>query len=186
MNEQYVGTNVQNLLLHECILQPVILEFSFVQSVSKEESPGSVVSSEGDEEEDEKEEDEEKQEDGEHEDNQTPPTSLPSQPLLIGSCSGFIETTVKIKQNDMLPGPKVCVLPTLPRVVQALPTSTQLNVRVLVLECISCFNDLMSLLAVGVGWEVGLRPLAAVTWPSDSPDGPTSCPVHWRRYNEPQ
>uniref|UniRef100_A0A8C4NVP2 Autophagy related 2A n=1 Tax=Dicentrarchus labrax TaxID=13489 RepID=A0A8C4NVP2_DICLA len=30
-------------------------------------------------------------------------------PLLIGSCSGFIETTVKIKQNDMLPGPKVCV-----------------------------------------------------------------------------
>ncbi|XP_077588556.1 autophagy-related protein 2 homolog A [Stigmatopora nigra] len=30
----------------------------------------------------------------------------PSQPLLIGSCSGFIETTVKIKQNDMLPGPK--------------------------------------------------------------------------------
>uniref|UniRef100_A0A3Q4G063 Autophagy related 2A n=1 Tax=Neolamprologus brichardi TaxID=32507 RepID=A0A3Q4G063_NEOBR len=30
-----------------------------------------------------------------------------SQPLLIGSCSGFIETTVKIKQNDMLPGPKV-------------------------------------------------------------------------------
>uniref|UniRef100_A0AAQ6AFJ3 Autophagy related 2A n=1 Tax=Amphiprion ocellaris TaxID=80972 RepID=A0AAQ6AFJ3_AMPOC len=33
----------------------------------------------------------------------------PSQPLLIGSCSGFIETTVKIKQNDMLPGPKVSV-----------------------------------------------------------------------------
>uniref|UniRef100_A0AAX7VBC1 Autophagy related 2A n=1 Tax=Astatotilapia calliptera TaxID=8154 RepID=A0AAX7VBC1_ASTCA len=30
-----------------------------------------------------------------------------SQPLLIGSSSGFIETTVKIKQNDMLPGPKV-------------------------------------------------------------------------------
>ncbi|XP_051942118.1 autophagy-related protein 2 homolog A isoform X2 [Hippocampus zosterae] len=30
----------------------------------------------------------------------------PSQPLLIGSCSGFIETTVKLKQNDMLPGPK--------------------------------------------------------------------------------
>uniref|UniRef100_A0AAQ5ZB58 Autophagy related 2A n=1 Tax=Amphiprion ocellaris TaxID=80972 RepID=A0AAQ5ZB58_AMPOC len=34
----------------------------------------------------------------------------PSQPLLIGSCSGFIETTVKIKQNDMLPGPKVSFL----------------------------------------------------------------------------
>uniref|UniRef100_A0AAR2JFN0 Autophagy related 2A n=1 Tax=Pygocentrus nattereri TaxID=42514 RepID=A0AAR2JFN0_PYGNA len=32
------------------------------------------------------------------------------QPLLIGSCSGFMETTVKIKQNDMLPGPKVCGL----------------------------------------------------------------------------
>uniref|UniRef100_A0A6Q2WTK4 Autophagy related 2A n=1 Tax=Esox lucius TaxID=8010 RepID=A0A6Q2WTK4_ESOLU len=28
-------------------------------------------------------------------------------PLLIGSCSGFMETTVKIKQNDMLPGPKL-------------------------------------------------------------------------------
>uniref|UniRef100_A0A8C2KS62 Autophagy related 2A n=1 Tax=Cyprinus carpio TaxID=7962 RepID=A0A8C2KS62_CYPCA len=27
-------------------------------------------------------------------------------PLLIGQCSGFIETTVKIKQNEMLPGPK--------------------------------------------------------------------------------
>uniref|UniRef100_A0A667ZKG5 Autophagy related 2A n=1 Tax=Myripristis murdjan TaxID=586833 RepID=A0A667ZKG5_9TELE len=32
-----------------------------------------------------------------------------AQPLLIGSCSGFIETTVKIKQNDMLPGPNVCI-----------------------------------------------------------------------------
>uniref|UniRef100_A0A8C2XSE6 Autophagy related 2A n=1 Tax=Cyclopterus lumpus TaxID=8103 RepID=A0A8C2XSE6_CYCLU len=30
-----------------------------------------------------------------------------AQPLLIGSCPGFIETTVKIKQNDMLPGPKL-------------------------------------------------------------------------------
>uniref|UniRef100_A0A9J8BZU2 Autophagy related 2A n=1 Tax=Cyprinus carpio carpio TaxID=630221 RepID=A0A9J8BZU2_CYPCA len=28
-------------------------------------------------------------------------------PLLIGQCSGFIETTVKIKQNEMLPGPKL-------------------------------------------------------------------------------
>lgn len=39
-----------------------------------------------------------------------PPHPLPSQkppePLLIGQCSGFIETTVKIKQNEMLPGPK--------------------------------------------------------------------------------
>lgn len=33
----------------------------------------------------------------------------PSQPLEIGRCSGSIETTVKIKQNDLLPGPKVCV-----------------------------------------------------------------------------
>lgn len=32
-------------------------------------------------------------------------------PLVIGSCSGFMETTVKIKQNDMLPGPKVCLFP---------------------------------------------------------------------------
>uniref|UniRef100_A0A8C7J779 Autophagy related 2A n=1 Tax=Oncorhynchus kisutch TaxID=8019 RepID=A0A8C7J779_ONCKI len=42
----------------------------------------------------------------------TAPTSLPpatQRPLLIGSCSGFMETMVKIKQNDMLPGPKVCV-----------------------------------------------------------------------------
>ncbi|KAG7276950.1 LOW QUALITY PROTEIN: hypothetical protein CRUP_010270 [Coryphaenoides rupestris] len=36
--------------------------------------------------------------------NRPPPPPLP---LLIGSCSGFIETMVKIKQNDMLPGPKL-------------------------------------------------------------------------------
>uniref|UniRef100_A0A8C9WNT2 Autophagy related 2A n=1 Tax=Scleropages formosus TaxID=113540 RepID=A0A8C9WNT2_SCLFO len=30
-------------------------------------------------------------------------------PILIGSCSGSMETTVKIKQNDALPGPKVHV-----------------------------------------------------------------------------
>ncbi|KAM9377347.1 autophagy-related protein 2 homolog A [Pholidichthys leucotaenia] len=30
-----------------------------------------------------------------------------SEPLLIGQCSGVIETTVKIKQSDILPGPKV-------------------------------------------------------------------------------
>lgn len=129
MPEQYSSTNVQNLLLYGGILQPVIFEFSLVQSVSKEESPGSVVSSEGEEEDDEKEVDEEKQEDeedGEHEDNQTPRTSLPVQPLLIGSCSGFIETTVKIKQNDMLPGPKVCVLSTSPHAAQALLNSTRI------------------------------------------------------------
>uniref|UniRef100_A0A672GEC2 Autophagy related 2A n=1 Tax=Salarias fasciatus TaxID=181472 RepID=A0A672GEC2_SALFA len=36
-----------------------------------------------------------------------PEEELADSPLLIGSCSGFIETTVKIKQNDMLPGPKL-------------------------------------------------------------------------------
>lgn len=36
------------------------------------------------------------------------PLRLHPGPLVIGSCSGFMETTVKIKQNDMLPGPKVC------------------------------------------------------------------------------
>uniref|UniRef100_A0A672MQF7 Autophagy related 2A n=1 Tax=Sinocyclocheilus grahami TaxID=75366 RepID=A0A672MQF7_SINGR len=35
------------------------------------------------------------------------PTPKPPEPLLIGQCSGFIETTVKIKQNEMLPGPKL-------------------------------------------------------------------------------
>ncbi|XP_051506271.1 autophagy-related protein 2 homolog A-like [Myxocyprinus asiaticus] len=33
-------------------------------------------------------------------------TQKSPEPLLIGQCSGFIETTVKIKQNEMLPGPK--------------------------------------------------------------------------------
>lgn len=47
--------------------------------------------------------------DKEEEGEKAKPLAAPvSQPLLIGSCSGFIETTVKIKQNDMLPGPKVC------------------------------------------------------------------------------
>uniref|UniRef100_A0A6Q2Y6F5 Autophagy related 2A n=1 Tax=Esox lucius TaxID=8010 RepID=A0A6Q2Y6F5_ESOLU len=45
-------------------------------------------------------------------DDDDPPTPTPTppatqRPLLIGSCSGFMETTVKIKQNDMLPGPKL-------------------------------------------------------------------------------
>ncbi|XP_035267111.1 autophagy-related protein 2 homolog A [Anguilla anguilla] len=31
----------------------------------------------------------------------------PQHPPLIGSCSGFMETTVKIKQNEALPGPKL-------------------------------------------------------------------------------
>lgn len=58
-------------------------------------------------------EEEEEEEDQEEDDKAKPlvaPPCPPSQPLLIGSCSGFIETTVKLKQNDMLPGPKVCVV----------------------------------------------------------------------------
>ena len=57
---------------------------------------------EGDEEEDE----DEDEDNGEGDEGPRAPPH-PSQPLLIGSCSGFMETTVKIKQNDMLPGPKV-------------------------------------------------------------------------------
>ncbi|KAF6726611.1 Autophagy-related 2-like protein A [Oryzias melastigma] len=55
-------------------------------------------------------EEEEEEEDQEEDDKAKPlvaPPCPPSQPLLIGSCSGFIETTVKLKQNDMLPGPKL-------------------------------------------------------------------------------
>ncbi|KAF7667614.1 hypothetical protein LDENG_00053510 [Lucifuga dentata] len=66
-----------------------------VQGPPEEDCPSSATTSEGEEEEGEEEE----------EKPQVAP-SCPSQPLLIGSCSGFIETNVKIKQNDMLPGPK--------------------------------------------------------------------------------
>ncbi|XP_076143716.1 autophagy-related protein 2 homolog A [Alosa pseudoharengus] len=61
---------------------------------------------EGDDEEEEEEEDGE-EEDDEVDEGPRAPFHPPSQPLLIGSCSGFMETTVKIKQNDMLPGPKL-------------------------------------------------------------------------------
>ncbi|RVE67358.1 hypothetical protein OJAV_G00102230 [Oryzias javanicus] len=54
----------------------------------------------------EEEEEEEEEEDEKAKPLVAPPCP-PSQPLLIGSCSGFIETTVKLKQNDMLPGPKL-------------------------------------------------------------------------------
>ncbi|XP_012721537.2 autophagy-related protein 2 homolog A [Fundulus heteroclitus] len=51
---------------------------------------------------------EEEDEEGEEEAKPLKTTPCPpSQPLPIGRCSGFIETTVKIKQNDMLPGPKL-------------------------------------------------------------------------------
>ncbi|XP_013861327.1 autophagy-related protein 2 homolog A [Austrofundulus limnaeus] len=52
-------------------------------------------------------------EEEDHEEKEEEPKTLktssgpPSQPLLIGRCSGFVETIVKIKQNDMLPGPKL-------------------------------------------------------------------------------
>uniref|UniRef100_A0A1A8BFY2 Autophagy related 2A n=1 Tax=Nothobranchius kadleci TaxID=1051664 RepID=A0A1A8BFY2_NOTKA len=54
----------------------------------------------------------EEEEDGDEDEAEDPKSlktssSPPSQPLLIGRCSGFMETTIKIKQNDMLPGPKL-------------------------------------------------------------------------------
>lgn len=77
----------------------ILIEFSFLQAPPKGGGSGSAATSEG-------------EEDDEEEEDAKPQTTSPSphHPLLIGSCSGFIETTVKIKQNDMLPGPKVCVL----------------------------------------------------------------------------
>ncbi|XP_037531173.1 autophagy-related protein 2 homolog A [Nematolebias whitei] len=72
-----------------------------VQGQHEEEQPNSATASEGEEEEEDNEKEEEE------------PKSLkstscpPSQPLLIGRCSGSIETIFKIKQNDMLPGPKL-------------------------------------------------------------------------------
>lgn len=71
--------------------------FFHFQGPPEEEHPDSATASEG--------EDEEEEEKGAK--PEVAPPFPPSQPLLIGSCSGFIETTVKIKQNDMLPGPKV-------------------------------------------------------------------------------
>lgn len=71
------------------------------QGTPEEEHTDSAMASEGEEgegDDDKKEEEEEKAK---------PQVAPLSQPLLIGSSSGFIETTVKIKQNDMLPGPKV-------------------------------------------------------------------------------
>lgn len=70
----------------------------YFQDHLEEQCPDSVIASEGEED-----------EEVEGAKPQVAPPIPPSQPLLIGSCSGFIETTVKIKQNDMLPGPKVCV-----------------------------------------------------------------------------
>ncbi|XP_061581548.1 autophagy-related protein 2 homolog A [Cololabis saira] len=74
------------------------------QGQPQEQCPNSTAASEGEEEDQDEEEKKEEEEEAKPlEDTPCPP----SQPLLIGSCSGFIETTVKIKQNDMLPGPKL-------------------------------------------------------------------------------
>ncbi|XP_034545669.1 autophagy-related protein 2 homolog A isoform X1 [Notolabrus celidotus] len=84
-----------------------------VQGHHEEGHPESATASEGEEEEEDDDDEEEEEEDEEEEEEekevkpQTSPPCPPSQPLLIGSCSGFIETMVKIKQNDMLPGPKL-------------------------------------------------------------------------------
>ncbi|XP_056294879.1 autophagy-related protein 2 homolog A [Pseudoliparis swirei] len=85
------------------------------QGPHEEKHPESAMASEEEEEEEEemkeKEEEDVQQEDEEEEDDERKPLKSPpcpaSQPLLIGSCPGFIETTVKIKQDDMLPGPKL-------------------------------------------------------------------------------
>ncbi|XP_062331921.1 autophagy-related protein 2 homolog A isoform X1 [Osmerus eperlanus] len=92
------------------------------QGTQARDTPCSAPASGGEEEEEEVEESDEEEEDEEEEDEDgveedIPPAASPSpspsppkatqKPLLIGSCSGFMETTVKIKQNDMLPGPKL-------------------------------------------------------------------------------
>uniref|UniRef100_A0A8C8INS2 Autophagy related 2A n=1 Tax=Oncorhynchus tshawytscha TaxID=74940 RepID=A0A8C8INS2_ONCTS len=73
------------------------------QGPFRADTTGSASASEEEEEGVEEEEEGEEEEGVEEEDD--PPAV--QQPLLIGSCSGFMETTVKIKQNDMLPGPKL-------------------------------------------------------------------------------
>ncbi|XP_026185477.1 autophagy-related protein 2 homolog A [Mastacembelus armatus] len=70
-----------------------------VQGLSEEKHPDSAMDTEGEE--------EEEKEENEEEERAKYLVAPTSQPLLIGTCSGFIETTVKIKQNDMLPGPKL-------------------------------------------------------------------------------
>lgn len=94
-----------------CYANKSAQRFVFVfQGPPEEEHPDSPTASEGEA------EDEDEEEEEEMEEKAKPLTATPcppSQPLLIGSCSGFIETTVKIKQNDMLPGPKVCGAPSL-------------------------------------------------------------------------
>lgn len=71
-----------------------------VQGPPGEVRLNSATASEGEEDDD----DEEKEEEAKPLKTTSCP---PSQPLVIGCCSGSIETTVKIKQNDLLPGPKL-------------------------------------------------------------------------------
>lgn len=99
MDATLVGLHISGRDLCQKTLN-ILIEFSFLQAPPKGRCSGSAATSEGEEDE------------NEEEDDAKPQTTSPSppHPLLIGSCSGFIETTVKIKQNDMLPGPKVCVL----------------------------------------------------------------------------
>lgn len=86
----------------KCSWLSSLSSFVFIwQGTPEEEHTDSAMASEGEEGEGD---DDKKEEEGEKAKPQVAPLS---QPLLIGSSSGFIETTVKIKQNDMLPGPKV-------------------------------------------------------------------------------
>ncbi|XP_031424762.1 autophagy-related protein 2 homolog A [Clupea harengus] len=85
-----------------------ILQLSAVQLYyEKMGGPRDLIADEHLEGDEEEEEDEDEDEDNGEGDEGPRAPPHPSQPLLIGSCSGFMETTVKIKQNDMLPGPKL-------------------------------------------------------------------------------
>uniref|UniRef100_A0A665XEX1 Autophagy related 2A n=1 Tax=Echeneis naucrates TaxID=173247 RepID=A0A665XEX1_ECHNA len=75
-------------------------------------------------------------------------TCLPSLPLLIGSCSGFIETIVKIKQNDMLPGPKL-----------ELDGKVGCVHMLLSPDQITHLTDLLAALCIDTGTKVLCRPL---------------------------
>ncbi|XP_061756190.1 autophagy-related protein 2 homolog A [Nerophis ophidion] len=88
-------------ILHLSAVRLLYDSIGVAQGVPEQEKKESDAASEDDDEEESDNEDQQ-----EH--DKAKPLEVPvSQPLLIGSCSGFIETTVKIKQNDMLPGPKL-------------------------------------------------------------------------------
>uniref|UniRef100_A0A7N8YPL1 Autophagy related 2A n=1 Tax=Mastacembelus armatus TaxID=205130 RepID=A0A7N8YPL1_9TELE len=86
--------------LHKILqLNAVQLFYDNTGAVQVTKHPDSAMDTEGEE--------EEEKEENEEEERAKYLVAPTSQPLLIGTCSGFIETTVKIKQNDMLPGPKL-------------------------------------------------------------------------------